>query len=121
MKNEILISLRKRKNLTQKELAKKVNVSVSTIGMMESGERVGSIEVLGKIADFFGVTIDYLQGKSTEPTIETREDLVAGLLKFLIETGVIKDENNIDNTTQEMIMNMVRKEVALIKAKKGEK
>ena len=59
-----LRDLRKREGLSQEELAKKLGVSKSTIGMYEQGQRKKpqSDEVLKKIADFFNVTLDYLMG-----------------------------------------------------------
>lgn len=53
-----LSELRKGKNITQKELAKALKVSVSTIAMYEIGERTPSLKKAKKIADFFGVPIE---------------------------------------------------------------
>ncbi|MDD6735720.1 MAG: S24 family peptidase [Clostridiales bacterium] len=59
-----LKDLRKRAGLSQEELAKKLGISKSTIGMYEQGQRKKpqSDEVLKSIADFFGVSLDYLMG-----------------------------------------------------------
>lgn len=50
--SEMLSYLRKRENLSQRELAKKLHVSASTIGMYESGKRYPSREQEEEIADF---------------------------------------------------------------------
>ena len=55
-----LKKLRKKYNITQKELAKKIDVTTSSVGMYESGARKPSIEVLLKIVDYFDVSIDCL-------------------------------------------------------------
>lgn len=57
-----LKELRMQKDLSQSALAKKLNISKSTISMLEVGARQPSIEVLELIADFFNVSLDYLNG-----------------------------------------------------------
>ncbi|HHX80534.1 MAG TPA: helix-turn-helix transcriptional regulator [Acholeplasmataceae bacterium] len=53
-----LAELRKEKNMTQKELAKALKLSVSAISMYEIGERTPSLKKAIKIADLFGVPIE---------------------------------------------------------------
>src|SRR5690625_5188551 len=48
--------------LTQEELGKILNVSASTIGMYERGEREPAFKVLIHIAEYFETSIDYLLG-----------------------------------------------------------
>ncbi len=52
--------LRKKMKITQKELGQQVGLSTSSIGMIESNRQGASSEKLKEIADFFGVTVDYL-------------------------------------------------------------
>ena len=59
-----LKNLRIKKNLTQEEFAKILNVSRPTIGRYESGERFPDQENLIRIADYFNVTLDYLLDRS---------------------------------------------------------
>ncbi|QIB26281.1 helix-turn-helix domain-containing protein [Caloranaerobacter azorensis] len=61
---DIIKRLRKDNNLTQDELANKLNISRSTIGMIETNKREPSNELLVKIANFFNVSIDYLLGRT---------------------------------------------------------
>ena len=58
-----LKELRQQRGLSQSDLAKKLNISKSTISMLEVGARQPSIEMLEQIADFFNVSLDYLNGK----------------------------------------------------------
>lgn len=53
-------SLRKDNKITQEELARKIGISTSMIGMYETDARKPSYEVLIKIADYFKVSLDYL-------------------------------------------------------------
>lgn len=48
------------KHLTQEELSKILNISPSSIGMYERGEREPSYKLLVEIANFFKVSVDYL-------------------------------------------------------------
>lgn len=57
-----LKDLRERRDITQGELAKILEVSPSTVGMWEQGRRQPDYDMLVKIAAFFGVTTDYLLG-----------------------------------------------------------
>ncbi|HFU7058711.1 helix-turn-helix transcriptional regulator [Bacillus cereus group sp. RP37] len=68
-----LKSLRKKENLTQKQLAEKIGVSQRMIGYYESEERFPPHDVLTKLADCFSVSADYLLGRDV--TNETKKQL----------------------------------------------
>ncbi len=55
-----LKELRKERNITQAELAKKLKTSQKNISNYENNEENQCIELLNKIADYFDVSIDYL-------------------------------------------------------------
>lgn len=58
---EKLRALRKRRGLTMRELADALDLrSHGSIGDFESGRSQASIELIIKIADFFGVSLDQL-------------------------------------------------------------
>ncbi len=62
---QMIAKLRKEKNYCQKQLAAQLNLSVSTISNYENGVHYPDYETLCKIADYFGVTTDYLLGRSS--------------------------------------------------------
>lgn len=62
--SEILKELRKREELTQEELAKKLEISKSAISMYENGNRTPDFETLEMFADFFNVNLSYLIGEN---------------------------------------------------------
>ncbi len=64
MKN--LKKLRKDKNLTLKALAEYFGTSAQVFSRYERGEHQPDQATLLKIADFFGVTVDYLLGREEE-------------------------------------------------------
>lgn len=49
-----LLQMRKKKKMSQKELAKKLGTSQSAVVRMERGNQNFSLKMLGKIADVFG-------------------------------------------------------------------
>lgn len=61
---EILAELRSEKGIYQKELALYLNVSIGTISNYEKGVHYPDLETLCKLADYFGVTTDYLLGRT---------------------------------------------------------
>ena len=62
---ELLAELRQDKKLTQKELAQVIYVTPGTISNYENNAHFPDVEKLVELADFFGVTTDYLLGRST--------------------------------------------------------
>lgn len=60
----ILTELRVERNLYQKELADYLKVSVSTISNYEKSKHYPDPNMLCKIADYYGVTVDYLLGRT---------------------------------------------------------
>lgn len=66
--NEILRELRKEKNMTQEQLAKKLNLSRSSVEMYEKGQREPGFLTQEAIADLFNVDIDYLFGRKSVRT-----------------------------------------------------
>lgn len=61
-----LKQLRKSSGKTQRDLAKSLYVTASSIGMYERDERTPSPDVLKKYADIFDVSLDYILGNSRD-------------------------------------------------------
>jgi len=108
MYNEKLRELRKKKNLTQEELAEKINVSRQTIVKWESGESEPSISIAKDIAEIFGVTVEEMTGitpKSKELSITRKVWTVVAIIvsmSFLFMFFVIIDphvDNILDNAS----------------------
>lgn len=60
-----LKELRKEKGLTLKQMGQLLNMPDSTLSQYENGRRKPKEEIWQKLADFFGVSVPYLQGKVT--------------------------------------------------------
>ena len=63
-----LKELRKENNITQLKLAMDLSISQNTISRYETGERQADYETLIAIADYFGVSLDYLLERTDNPT-----------------------------------------------------
>ena len=61
-----LKELRKERRISQLKLALDLNMSQNSISRYENLEREASYEILIKFADYFGVTLDYLLGRSNK-------------------------------------------------------
>ena len=61
-----LVYLRKLNNMTQEELAEKINVSRQSIAKWESGETVPDLEKCKLLSEIFGVSLDDLANYEAE-------------------------------------------------------
>ena len=79
-------NLRKGMNLTQEQLCEKIGIAQSTLGMIESNKREAGKKTLLKIADFFGVTVDYLlTDDESELNEKDRKSITKDLKKLMDE------------------------------------
>ncbi len=114
---EILAMLRRERNLGQKELAAYLNLSTGTISNYENSVHSPDLDTLCRLADFFGVTTDYLlnrtelrydlkkmnQHVSREYTLSEVMDIIlacnAGSINHLMEYALfLKSKQNEQNT-----------------------
>ena len=59
--------LRKSRGLNQTELGKQLHISQAMVSEYESGQTPMTNDLLNRMADFFGVSIDYIIGRDTAP------------------------------------------------------
>lgn len=68
-----LKQLRKDKHLTQIQVAKRIGVTASMVSSYETDIRLPSYEVMLRIADVFGVSVDYLLGRQEKRFLDISE------------------------------------------------
>ena len=83
---EHIMLLRKQKGLSQAALGKQIGTSGDIIGRYERNIMTPSINVIMKISDTIGVSIDYLVGK-------TNLELDKTTLKRLEDISMLSEEN----------------------------
>lgn len=68
-----LKQLRKDKHLTQAQVAERIGVTASMVSSYETDIRLPSYEVMLRIADVFGVSVDYLLGRQEKRSLDISE------------------------------------------------
>lgn len=66
--SERFTALRKQKGVSLAALGDYLSVTDEAVRLLEKGKRSPSFEVLLALADYFNVSIDYLVGRSDDPT-----------------------------------------------------
>jgi transcriptional regulator with XRE-family HTH domain len=64
-----LKKLRKSRGLTQIALMMQTGIEQALLSKYENGERVPPTETLVRLADFYGVSLDYLLARTDNPEI----------------------------------------------------
>ncbi|MGN0961902.1 MAG: helix-turn-helix domain-containing protein [Christensenellales bacterium] len=83
-----LKELRKQKGLTQEELGNILHVNKMTYNGYENENRQPSIETLCKIADYYGVTLDYLVNRNFTYDVGFVSDEQKDILRLLHQLDV---------------------------------
>lgn len=95
--SERLTMLRKIKNVGQKVLASCLKVSVGTISNYENGVRQPDLNTLCRLAEYYGVTIDYLAGRNDHSTsaLRSHECSISMELRerIFLETANLSQDN----------------------------
>ena len=96
MKNRIK-ELRQKNNLTLKELGQKIGMANNTISQYETGKREPKLETWQKLADFFGVSIPYLQGYAeinipNDLKFDSKQDAIDCIEKIMKALDIGKEE-----------------------------
>ena len=69
--NRIITLLRKERGLTQKQAAQDLGISQAQLSHYEKGIRECGLEFVVQVADYYGVSCDYLLGRSAERSGQT--------------------------------------------------
>lgn len=89
--------LRKEKKLSQKEAAKSLGISQALLSHYEKGIRECGLSFVVKAADFYGVTCDYLLGRTAERHYDIAE-LSGGNVRAKQTAANIINRRLLDNT-----------------------
>lgn len=66
--SETLSALRKQKGISLAALGAILGITDEAVRLLEKGKRSPSFEVLISLSDFFDVSLDYLVGRSDDPS-----------------------------------------------------
>lgn len=109
--------LRKEKGLQQKDLAAILGIGRQSMSHYETNKRMPDYETLNKIADYFGVTTDYLLGRSElrSGRLVTEEELYKHLPENIVakikhdKLKIIVDDSDLDPRTIDEIIDVLKK------------
>ena len=87
-----LKELREKKHLSQKQLAIDLGVGVGTVGMWESAERIPPAKRLQTVANYFGVSVDFLLGNELGNEDFTDAERAAGMSHTRTEDITVLEE-----------------------------
>lgn len=87
MLGENIRRLRQERGLNQEELGRRVGASKQSVSNWENGNIAPSIDLLIRLADFFGVSTDYLLGRQSQRTLDVEglSDIQATHIQLLID------------------------------------
>lgn len=106
---DVIKQLREEYNLSQTELAKRLNVGRSTIAMWENNDRVPSEDKKEEIADFFNIDMNYLYGK-TDIKNSYIEQISQSFMCSIEEQEHIKKYRSLDTHGKELVDMVLNKE-----------
>ncbi len=112
---EILKYLRKRRNLSAQQVADGCEMSLGVYKKYESGERGVGTPALIKLADFYGVTTDYLLGRSNEKP-EPLAQLASEFNMSALEEKILKNYLALDEKMRGDLTDFLQKAVMEVKA-----
>ena len=84
---DILALLRHEKELNQRELASELHISQALLSHYEKGTREPGLPFVGRVCDYFGVTADFVLGRSERTNIPVFSGATAELNRALMDFG----------------------------------
>lgn len=99
---ERLVQLREEKNVSQRELARAIHCPQNAIHRMENKLMDPSGTYLWKIADYFGVSIDYLVGRSDIRKFATIDDETKAQIKDAVFQYLNKNPKTYEDIKREI-------------------
>jgi transcriptional regulator with XRE-family HTH domain len=103
--------LREEKGLMQQDVCNTLGIEQSTLANYENNRRIPKIDVLIEIANYYGVSLDYLVGM-TDNRFNSPNERLKDLNKFLQQSEIIFDGNIYDFTGNDRDLIMKALEVA---------
>lgn len=106
---EILKQLRESKGYSIQDVSERTEISYSVYQKYESGARGVGVPALSKLADFYGVSTDYLLGR--EPEENTSIQLLAKKYNMTAqEEKILNNYLSLEPDTREKIMRIFSKD-----------
>lgn len=125
-----IVRLREEVDMTQKELAKRLRVNAAVMNRIELGSRSLRDEEIAKLAEIFGVSTDYLLGRTNDRhrpyhelgTKDIKEiDTLMKDLENQMDIGISFHGEPLDEQDREILMQSIRTAIEINKQRAKEK
>lgn len=114
---ERILDLIQSNNITAAKLTQEANLTNGLITQWKKGLQKPSTDALVKIADYFGVSLDYLLGRTEEKNANKKDDASSDVLsEYLEELRTRPEMKMLFNITKKATRADVEKAVKVIEA-----
>lgn len=112
--------LREKNGLMQQDVCNTLDIEQSTLANYENNRRVPKTDILIKIANYYGVSLDFLVGM-TDNRFNSYKGCLKDLNKFLQQSEIIFDGDTYKLTDEDRDLILKALEVAFLAVKRGNK
>lgn len=112
--------LREENGLMQQDVCNTLDIEQSTLANYENNRRVPKTDILIKIANYYGVSLDFLVGM-TYNRFNSYKGCLKDLNKFLQQSEIIFDGDTYKLTDEDRDLILKALEVAFLAVKRGNK
>ena len=112
--------LREENGLMQQDVCNTLDIEQSTLANYENNRRVPKTDILIKIANYYGVSLDFLVGM-TDNRFNSYKGCLKDLNKFLQQSEIIFDGDTYKLTDDDRDLILKALEVAFFAVKRGNK
>ncbi len=107
-----LKELRKKKGLSQKQAANALGISMRAYQNYEYGQREPNIEMINKLANFYGVTTDYLLDRpEAKPPDDPIDSFAANVSLQELEKILIKQYLDLTEPQRQLVLDFMRRAI----------
>lgn len=114
--SDILKKLRIDKGLTLQELSEQLEIHRTNLSDLENGRRKIGLSVLTKLADFYGVTLDYIMGREMIHDVDDQTDIE----KLVAENNFSAEDEKFLKQNQEQLIHILKEKQSEIDKLKKE-
>lgn len=112
--------LREENGLMQQDVCNTLDIEQSTLANYENNRRVPKTDILIKIANYYGVSLDFLV-EMTDNRFNSYKGCLKDLNKFLQQSEIIFDGDTYKLTDEDRDLILKALEVAFLAVKRGNK
>lgn len=112
--------LREENGLMQQDVCNTLDIEQSTLANYENNRRVPKTDILIKIANYYGISLDFLVGM-TDNRFNSYKGCLKDLNKFLQQSEIIFDGDTYKLTDEDRDLILKALEVAFLAVKRGNK